>query len=166
VSKLVMAISGTITAFILALTAAAVYASRTATVAAPVVNKQASSPAVVSLQRAAVPAAPAATVNVSPQDAASIASDFLKRTDLYSVEMLADYQGVQAFKVTFSSGDIVYVGMDGKIISSELPPTPQVITVIGDSGHHGGGGGGGGGSGSSYSGGDDGSGEHEGGGDH
>jgi hypothetical protein len=100
-----------------------------------------------SLQLSAPAAAPAAAapapVSVAPQDAASIAAKALNRTDLYSVE-LATYQGVQAYKVTFSSGDIVYVSLTGQVLGTEPPPAPILVTQSGGgSSRHGGGGGGG-----------------------
>jgi uncharacterized membrane protein YgcG len=135
--KLVMAISAGITAFVLAITAAAIYTYRTLS-SVPTVSAQ-TSPAQqsITLDMAAVPNPPE-TANVSPQDAASIASKFLNRTDAYSVE-LAVLQGTQAYKVTFSSGDVVYVGMKGDVLSAVPPPPPSVITST-----SGGGGGGGG----------------------
>jgi len=136
-SKVVIGISAGITAFILALTAGAVYAYRiTAQPGVTVQQQQPSSqPAAqvaTSLELAAPPAAPAAP-NVSPQDAASIAAKTSNRTDLYSVE-LADYQGTQAYKVTFSSGDVVYIGLDGKYLGTEAPPAPVFVTQSGGGG--------------------------------
>ncbi len=144
-SKLVIAISATVTAFIMALTAGAIYAYRNSQDAAVTVQQQPASQASTSLQlaapTAAAPAAPAAAPQtVAPQDAASIAAKSINRTDLYSVE-LTTYQAVQAYKVTFSSGDIVYVGLTGQVLGSELPPAPAVLTQSG--GYSGGGGGGG-----------------------
>ena len=63
--------------------------------------------------------------NITPEEAAAIASKVLNRTDLYSVEA-AQLEGVDAYLVTFSSGDLVYVGMDGQVLSiSKL-----AVTVI------------------------------------
>ncbi len=165
--KIVMTISAAITAFVLALTAGAVYVSRnlTTTVA---VAQQPAAPTPSTLQMAAAPAAPveaaaAPVTTVSAQDAASIAAKYLNRTDLYSVE-IADQNGVQTYKVTFSSGEIVYVSLTGQVLSTTPAPTQSVVTVGGGGGgggkHHGGGGGGGGGGGEPGEGG-----EGEGGGD-
>lgn len=91
-----------------------------------------------STQEAAVQPPPAAMVEVvnalsiptqvsiiTPEEAAAIASKVLNRTDLYSVEF-TQLDAVDAYLVTFSSGDIVYVGMDGQILSiSKL-----AVTVI------------------------------------
>ena len=153
--KLVMTISAGVTAFILALTAGAVYVSRNLTTTVAVAQaqqpaSQQSSMVPVAADPAVVPpAAPTVVANVAAQDAASIAAKYLNRTDLYSVE-LATFQGAQTYKVTFSSGHIVYVSLQGQVLSSTNPPPPTVVTVSGGGGggkHHGGGGGGGGGSG-------------------
>ena len=65
--------------------------------------------------------------DVSPQDAASIAAKFSNRTDLYSVE-LADFNGAQSYKVTFSSGDIIYVTLKGQVLALVAPPPPVVVS--------------------------------------
>jgi len=54
--------------------------------------------------------------NISPEEAAGLAAQVLGREDLYSVEV-TDLEGESVFMVTFSSGDLVYVGMDGQILS-------------------------------------------------
>jgi uncharacterized membrane protein YgcG len=159
--KVVMIVSLAVTAFMLIVTAGAIYAYRD-TSTAVVVPTQPAAQAAAPLQMVAAPAAPTVIADVSPQDAASIAAKFLNRTDLYSVE-LADLQGVQTYKITFTSGDVVYVGLKGQVISSAPPPAPVAPAVVvsstggggGGGGHHGGGGSGGGG----------GEGDHEGGGD-
>ena len=99
---------------------------------------------------------PTQVVNITPEEAAAIASKVIGRTDLYSVEG-AQLEGVDAYLVTFSSGDLVYIGMDGKVLSI----SKIAVTVV-TQGHHGGGGGdedairGGGGGGGGEGGGDDG----------
>lgn len=99
---------------------------------------------------------PTQVVNITPEEAAAIASKVIGRTDLYSVEV-AQLEGVDAYLVTFSSGDLVYIGMDGQVLSI----SKIVVTVVTQPGNQGGGGGGGG-----EGGGDDGGeGGDEGGGD-
>lgn len=73
--------------------------------------------------------------SVSPQDAATIAATYLKHTDLYSVE-LADLTGTQTYKVTFSSGDVVYVSLAGQVLKTTPPPPP--VTIYASSGGGGG----------------------------
>ena len=68
-----------------------------------------------------VPAAAVPTSQlVTPEQAASIAAAYLGQQDVYAVES-AVINSVAAYKVIFSSGDIVYVGLDGKILQVERP---------------------------------------------
>jgi hypothetical protein len=107
---------------------------------------------------------------VTPEQAAQLAAQVIGRTDLYSVET-SKLDGVDAYLVTFSSGDLVYVGLTGQILSiTKLP----VFTVSSGGGGGRRGGDGGGSAPASGGGGkheDDGGehesdgGEHEGGGD-
>jgi hypothetical protein len=55
------------------------------------------------------------TATISPEDAATIAAQYMGRSDLYSVESTSLY-GNTVYKVVFSSGDIVYIGLDGQVI--------------------------------------------------
>lgn len=82
---------------------------------------------------------PTQVTNITPEAAADMASKILGRTDLYSVEV-TQLEGVDVYLVTFSSGDLVYISLDGQVLSiSKLP-----VTVITQSTGGGGGGGGGG----------------------
>lgn len=117
-------------------------------------------------------AASTSNTDISPQDAAAVAVKFSNRTDLYSIEV-ADFNGSQTYKLTFSTGDVLYIGLDGQVVGSApptksmvasptSPPPPAVIYTDpikkqASSGNHNNSGGGGGGH--------DGGGEHEGGGD-
>ena len=76
---------------------------------------------------------------VSPEEAAGLAAQVLGREDLFSVEV-TDLDGETVFLVTFSSGDLVYVSLDGQIRSIGKV---QVNTVVVKSGGGGGDGGGG-----------------------
>jgi len=72
------------------------------------------------------PTQPAPTI--SAEQAADLASKVLSKTDLYSVEF-TQFESIDAFLVTFSSGDLVYVGLDGQILSiSKLPVSVVTIT--------------------------------------
>jgi len=64
---------------------------------------------------------PTSPAQVSPQEAAQIAAKYLGRSDLYSVETTSS-NGATVYKVTFSSGDIVLVGLDGQVISVQRAP--------------------------------------------
>jgi len=74
---------------------------------------------------------------VTPEQAAGLAAQVIGREDLFSVEV-TDLEGETVYMVTFSSGDLVYVSMDGQIRSLGKV---QVETVVVNSGGGGGGGG-------------------------
>jgi len=120
-----MFISAMLTTFVLVTLASVVYAYRglalSISPAAPlVVDSQAVSP---------LPAALPPTQMPSPSEiAAQVASQF-DRTDLYSIE-LADFNGIQAYKVTFSAGDAAYVSLTGQVIALVPPPPPVVVSVL------------------------------------
>ncbi len=60
--------------------------------------------------------APVQTTNITPETAATLASNVINRTDLFSAE-ITQFNGMDVYLITFSSGDIVYVGFDGQILS-------------------------------------------------
>lgn len=137
----------------------------------PTENAQQAQPTDVMVAAPAT-ATSAATATMTLEEAAILASSVIGRTDLYAAEN-TQLEGVDAYLVTFTSGDLVYVSLDGKILSiSKIP----VKYVLGQAVSQGNGGGGGGGSSntapaapsapsSSDSGGDDGD-NHDGGDDH
>ena len=76
-------------------------------------------------------------VNLTPEEATALASQVLGRDDLYSVEVV-DLNGETVYLVTFSSGDLVYVSLDGQIRSIGKVAVETVIVSSG--GGRGGGG--------------------------
>jgi len=66
---------------------------------------------------------------VTHQEAALIAANFLGQTDLYSVENVV-WEGMDAYKVVFSSGDTVYLSMTGDVLSTEAPEPVVVIEEV------------------------------------
>jgi uncharacterized membrane protein YgcG len=146
-------ISSVLTAFMLAVLFGVVSAyKQTDKPAQPMTDTQ-SDPAVVQVANPP-PANDPPAVNISLEQAAALAAKVIGHTDLYSVEN-SQLDGVNAFLVTFSSGDIVYVSLDGQILSiSKLP-----VSVVNQPSS-----GGGGGSGGGHSGGGHAEKEHEGGG--
>ncbi len=66
-------------------------------------------------------------VILTHQEAALVAANFLGDTDLFSVET-ALWEEKDAYKVVFSSGYIVYVSLDGQILSSEAPQ-PVFVSI-------------------------------------
>ena len=132
-------ISAVLTAFVLATLAGVVYAYKDLSS----VSSTKPQPS-AGLQSVSLPlAAPTATQVVYPQEAADIAAKYLKRTDLYSVE-LANFNGAQTYLVTFASGDTVYVSMAGQVLSA-VPPQTVTYSAPAKKKKNGGGGGGGGG---------------------
>jgi hypothetical protein len=91
-----------------------------------------------------------ASVEITPEQAAQVAANFMGDGRIYSVETGA-IRGIPLYKITFSSGAIVYVSMDGQVVGSQAP----LMASAGSSGS----------SPSSRGGGENESGEHEGGGD-
>ncbi len=70
---------------------------------------------------------PTAQLPPTPDEAALLAATAINRQDVYSVEA-STYKGTEAYKVVFSSGDIVYIGMD-KLVLSKSKLVATVITV-------------------------------------
>jgi hypothetical protein len=66
--------------------------------------------------------AEAAAPSLAPEQAAALAAQVIGRTDTYSVET-TDFNGATVFLVTFSSGDLVYVSLEGQILSIAKLPT-------------------------------------------
>ena len=140
-------LSVVLTAFVMATLAGIFYAYNGLTFTEPFTQTQSAAQDQVTIQAAPTTPVPGPTqqvASVSPQDAASMAAKFLKRTDLYSVQ-LSQINGLNLYKVTFISGDVVYVSMDGQVILSvpalQPSPTPVIITISvpGASPHSGGG---------------------------
>ena len=91
------------------------------------------------MQSAPTAAAPVAVpTSVTPEEAAQIAARYLNRTDLYSVES-AQFNGASAYLVTFSSGDMVYVGIDGQVLSVQVAKGEIAMGGNGGGGEHEGG---------------------------
>jgi hypothetical protein len=110
-------ISTILTAFILAVMAGAITAYRTLAV-----NE-------VQTQQP-TPVAQATVSPLTPEQAAQVAAKYWGRSDLYSVES-AVLKGANAYKVTFSSGDVVYVSPEGQVVAVIAAPVavPQNNTL-------------------------------------
>jgi hypothetical protein len=124
-------LSAAITTFILAILAGVVKAQASgiftpttaaATNTSPV--EQPTAPATVEPTEAAT-LAPTAAGYVSPEEAIFIASQALGSTDLYSIDTVTQY-GMDVYKITFSSGIVVYVSPSGHILSI-VPPRRVVV---------------------------------------
>jgi hypothetical protein len=77
---------------------------------------------------------PTQAMSITPEEAATLASQALNRTDLFSAE-ITQLDGVDVYLITFSSGDLVYVSFDGKILSF----SKVAVTVVAQANHRGGG---------------------------
>jgi predicted RNase H-like nuclease (RuvC/YqgF family) len=86
---------------------------------------------------AAQPAAPVVTL-VSPEQAAQIAAGSVGQTNIYSVES-ASFNGIPAYKVTFSSGVVAFVSMDGQVLTVQRAKNAQPGKVVARANNQGGG---------------------------
>lgn len=140
VRKSLIFISAALTTFVMAVLGGAAHAYTSLKVSAP------PAPQTAHFDSRQVPMAPALQAqSVSPQDAAAIAARYLGRTDLYSVE-LADFNGAQTYKVSFTAGHIVYVSLTGQVLAAQAPQPAVIVSAPPSQGHaaggepHGGGG--------------------------
>ena len=131
--KSTLLISATLTAFTLAILVGTASAYREIV---SLRQPQIASALDISAEPSPTDFAPAAVPALAPEAAAALAANVIGRTDLYSVET-STFQDVPAFLVTFSSGDLVYVGVDGQILSIGKVP----VTVVNQPSSGGGGGG-------------------------
>ena len=135
--KSTLFISAVLTTFVMAMLAGVASAYQNAVNSNQVVaQSQPQSQAVAEVIPAPTEVQP---VNWTPEEAAALAAQVLGHDDLFSVEV-TDLNGETVYMVTFSSGDLVYVSLDGQIRSIGKVP---VETVVVNSGGGGGGGGGG-----------------------
>lgn len=64
---------------------------------------------------------------ISPEQATTIAVELLGDSSVYSVEVV-DYEGIPAYLVTFSAGDLVYVSSTGEVLAvTKLEPVVVVV---------------------------------------
>ena len=87
------------------------------------------------MQAAEVAAQPPATVNapvptdvpsptptvVTPEEAAQLAAQVVGHENLLSAET-SNFNGIDAYLITFTNNDVVYVGLDGQILSVQVAP--------------------------------------------
>ena len=60
-----------------------------------------------------------AAQGITPQQAAAVAASFVGQSDVYTVDSL-DQDGTRLYLVTFSSGDQVYVDLNGQVVASRI----------------------------------------------
>ena len=107
-------ISGVLTTFVLVVMAGVITAFRSIPSASAVAATPQPTP--VEATATAVPTL------ISPQDAAQIAARILGRTDLFAVESTT-LNAADAYKVTFSSGDVVYISLTGEVLQVVSAPS-------------------------------------------
>jgi hypothetical protein len=100
--------------------------------ATPAAAAPTSLPAPAATEPPAVADAPA-VVALGAVDAAQLAAKVVGNTNLLSSES-SNYNGVNAYKITFTNNDVVYIGLDGQILSVQIapatPPPPAVVNVV------------------------------------
>ncbi len=74
-----------------------------------------------------------ANAALGPMAAAQLAAKVVGNTNLLSAES-SSYNGTAAYMITFTNNDVVYVGLDGQILSVQMapvtPPAPAVVNVV------------------------------------
>jgi uncharacterized secreted protein with C-terminal beta-propeller domain len=125
--KSTMFISAVLTTFMLAIMfgVATAYQKIVQTGGSPTETVQQAQPTDVMVAEPAAVTSPV-TTTITLEEAASLASSVIGRTDLYSSEN-TQLNGLDAYLVTFSSGDLVYVSLDGKILSISKLPVKYVL---------------------------------------
>lgn len=111
-------ISGVLTAFILAVLAGTIRTVQVMASSNSTPNTAQASPA--QTVQASVPL----LKQVTPQQAALLAAQYMGRGDLISLQGTV-YNGANAYQVTFSNGDQVYVSLDGQILAVNLATAAQ-----------------------------------------
>lgn len=65
---------------------------------------------------------PIPTVTIlTPEEAAQLAAQVVGHDNLLSAESV-NINGIDAYKITFTNNDVVYVGLDGQILSVQVAP--------------------------------------------
>lgn len=66
------------------------------------------------------PPAPTEVV-LSPEEAARLAAEVVGNTNLLSAES-SNFNGADAYLITFTNNDVVYVGLDGQVLAVQVAP--------------------------------------------
>jgi hypothetical protein len=76
-----------------------------------------------------VPAATAIEVSIiSPEEAAQLAAQVVGNSNLLSAES-STFNGSDAYKITFTNNDVVYIGLEGQILSVQVAPVAINVAV-------------------------------------
>ena len=66
---------------------------------------------------------------INPDQAATIAAEYLGQSNIYSIELIL-LSGATTYQVSFSSGDTVYVSMDGQVIGTQGPTSGFILSSV------------------------------------
>ena len=131
--KSTLFISAVLTTFVIAILAGVVSAyqkmSGTDPIAANTVSNS-ESQVIANSDSIPTPTEVQPVVNWTAQEAAALAAQVLGHDDLYSVEV-TELNGESVYMVTFSSGDLVYVSLDGQIRSIGKVEVKTVVVSSG-----------------------------------
>lgn len=64
---------------------------------------------------------------VTPEEAAQLAALVVGNTNLLSAES-SSINGADAYKITFTNNDVVYVGLDGQVLGVQVAPV--VVNIV------------------------------------
>lgn len=64
---------------------------------------------------------------ITPEEAAQLAAAVVGETNLLSAET-STFNNIDAYKITFTNNDVVYVGWDGQILGVQVAPV--VVNVV------------------------------------
>ena len=67
-------------------------------------------------------------VSLSPEEAANLATQVVGNSNLLSAES-SNVNGVDAYKITFTNNDVIYVGLDGRILSVQVAPVVVNVAI-------------------------------------
>lgn len=81
---------------------------------------------------------------ITPEEAAQLAVQVVGHDNLYSAET-STFNNVPAYLITFTNKDVVYIGLDGQVLSVQIAPIIVNVVSASQNNNNGGGGGGGGG---------------------
>ena len=73
------------------------------------------------------------TSALTPKDAIDLAEEVMGDDDLYSIEM-TELNGESVYLVTFTSGDLIYISLDGQIRSVDHIEVQTVVVNVSSSG--------------------------------
>jgi len=126
--KIALFLSATLTAFVVATLSGVVNKVTSVSASNPTpIQAVVQQVATATLEQPTDLPAPTAQQPLGPEQAAALAAKAINRQDVYSVET-STYNNVDTYKVVFSSGDVVYIGMDSQVLA-KTKLQPVVVNV-------------------------------------